>query len=112
MTESVLMPAFTRSLAAFVLAMCCLVPGERAWATQAPIAAYSFDDGTGASLTDASGNFRNGTIVGATWTTGKFGSALSFDGASARVDLPALGTFYKTGFTLEAWVKRASNKTD
>ena len=31
---------------------------------------------------------------------GRFGGAVSFDGVSDRIDLPALGTFYKTGFTL------------
>src|SRR5262245_52191930 len=76
------------------------------------VAAYSFDDGSGATLTDASGNGKNGTIVGASWTTGKFGSALDFNGTSSRVDLPALGTFYKSGFTLEAWVKKNGSKLD
>jgi hypothetical protein len=76
------------------------------------VAGYSFDAGAGTTLADSSGNGNAGTIVGATWTTGKFGSALSFNGTSSRVDLPALGTFYKTGFTLEAWVKKSGNKLD
>jgi hypothetical protein len=76
------------------------------------VAAYSFDDGTGSTLADSSGNGKVGTIANATWTTGKFGSALSFNGTSSRVDLPALGTFYKTGFTLEAWVKKSTAKLD
>src|SRR4051812_42318733 len=68
------------------------------------VAAYSFDDGAGTAASDSSGNGRTGTIAGAAWApAGKFGSALSFDGSSARVDPPALGTFYKTGFTYEAW---------
>jgi chitodextrinase len=81
-------------------------------AGSAPIAAYSFDDGAGTIAGDASGHSRQGTIVGATWATGKFGSALSFNGTSARVDLPDLGRFYKLGFTLEAWVKKTSAKSD
>src|SRR4051794_1591868 len=77
------------------------------------VASYSFDEGTGASAADSSGNARTATIVGATWTAaGKFGSALAFDGNNGRVDLPSLGTFYKNGFTLEAWVKKASAKQD
>ena len=60
----------------------------------------------------SSGNGHNGTISGATWTTGHDGGALSFDGTSASVDLGALGTFYQSGFTLEAWVKKQSAKKD
>src|SRR5689334_12223396 len=77
-----------------------------------PVAAYSFDDGTGTTLADSSGHGRDGTIVSSTWTAGKYGSALSFNGTSSRVTLPALGTFYKTGFTLEAWVKKATAAKD
>jgi chitodextrinase len=105
------MPKSRSLLALAVTALICLVPSARAWATQNPIAAYSFDEGTGTTLGDSSGNARNGSIIGATWTSGKFGSALNFDGTS-RVDLPALGTFYKSGFTLETWIKRASAKND
>ena len=76
------------------------------------IAGYAFDEATGGAATDASGNDRTGTIFGATWTGGRFGSALSFAGSGARVDLPALGTFYDTGFTYEAWVKPRIAKTD
>ena len=81
-------------------------------AGSAPVAAYSFDEGAGTIAGDASGHSRQGTIVGATWATGKFGSGLSFNGTSARVDLPDLGRFYKLGFTLEAWVKKSSPTGD
>jgi len=72
------------------------------------IAAYSFDEGLGATAGDASGNGNTGSVVGGTWVQGKFGSAINLNGTSDHVDLPALGTFYKTGFTFEAWVKKAS----
>ena len=72
------------------------------------VAAYSFDEGIGATAADGSGNGNTGSVVGGTWVPGKYGSAISLNGTSDRVDLPALGTFYKTGFTLEAWVKKAS----
>ena len=70
------------------------------------VAAYSFDDGAGTTLADASGNGHSGTISGATWAAGRTGTALSFNGSSAAVDLGSLGTFYQSGFTLEAWVKK------
>ena len=45
------------------------------------VAAYGFDETTGTTLTDVSGQSNHGSISGATWTTsGKYGSALSFDG--------------------------------
>src|SRR4029453_7029485 len=76
------------------------------------VAAYSFDAGSGTTLADASGKGKNGPMVNAPWGAGNFGSALSFNGTNARVDLPALGTFYKTGFTFEAWVKKSGTKVD
>ena len=79
----------------------------------APVAAYTFDEGQGTSATDASGHGHTGTIVGGSWTqSGRMGGALSLNGTADRVDLPALGTFYKAGFTYEAWVKKASAKSD
>jgi hypothetical protein len=70
------------------------------------VAAYGFNEGTGSTTTDGSGNGHAGTITGATWTTsGKFGAALSFDGAGDWVtvaDAPALDL--TTSMTLEAWV--------
>ena len=45
------------------------------------VAAYGFDEGSGTTVTDASGNGNNGTITNATWSTsGKFGKALQFNG--------------------------------
>ena len=49
---------------------------------------------------------------GTTWTGGRFGGGVSLDGVSDRIDLPALGTFYKTGFTYEAWVRKQTAKKD
>ena len=73
-------------------------------ATAGLVAAYGFNEGSGSSVSDASGNGRTGAISGATWSTqGKFGNALSFDGVNdwVTVDAPPLDL---TGMTLEAWV--------
>jgi hypothetical protein len=75
------------------------------------VAAYGFEEASGASVTDASGRGNVGTITGATRiTTGKFGNALSFNGTSNSVlvpDSPSLRL--TTGMTLEAWVYQAAN---
>ena len=53
------------------------------------VAAYAFDEGSGATAVDASGNGRDGAVAGATWATGRYGGALSFDGTNDYVGLPA-----------------------
>jgi glucose/arabinose dehydrogenase/chitodextrinase len=70
------------------------------------VAAYSFNEGTGTAVADASGTGNNGTISGATWTTaGRYGNALVFNGTSARVTVPDSPSLrLTTGMTLEAWV--------
>jgi PKD repeat protein len=77
------------------------------------VAAYSFDQGSGTSVPDASGNGHTGTISGATWTSaGKYGGALSFDGVNDWVtiaDSDALDL--TTGMTLAAWVFPAAHTT-
>jgi glucose/arabinose dehydrogenase/chitodextrinase len=74
------------------------------------VAAYAFNEGTGTAVSDISGNGNNGTVNAATWSTaGKYGSALSFNGSSARVtinDAPSLRL--TTSMTLEAWVRPSS----
>ena len=80
------------------------------WADPPPpglVAAYAFDEGFGATAVDATGAGSNGVVVGGTWAPGRYGGALSFDGTNDYVGLPALGTFYNSGFTLEAWVQKS-----
>jgi len=78
------------------------------------VAAYDFDAGSGTTLADASGNGNTGTISGATWATaGKFGKALSFNGANAVVNVPSsVALEVTTGVTLEAWVYPTSFNAD
>jgi hypothetical protein len=74
------------------------------------VAAFSFNEGAGTTVADASGTGNNGTISGATWSAqGRFGSALSFNGTSGWVTVPDSATLdLTTRFTIEAWVNPAS----
>jgi hypothetical protein len=78
------------------------------------VAAYSFNEGKGTSVSDSSGNNLTGTISGATWTTsGVYGGALSFNGSNSYVDLGNPAALRLTGsMTLEAWIKAAANPSD
>ena len=70
------------------------------------VAAYSFNEGSGSTVADASGNGNTGTISNATWTTaGKYGNALVFNGTTALVTVnDAASLHLTTAMTLEAWV--------
>ena len=70
------------------------------------VAAYGFEEASGTSVIDSSGNGNGGTISGATWTTaGRFGEALSFNGSGAIVTINNSESLSFTGgMTLEAWV--------
>src|SRR3989344_8523640 len=47
---------------------------------------WTFDEGSGTTANDSSGNNNTGTLInGSTWTTGKIGGALSFDGTNDYV---------------------------
>ncbi len=70
------------------------------------VASYSFEEGTGSTTSDASGNNNTGTLSNATWTTsGKSGKALSFNGTNSIVNIPdATSLNLTSAMTLEAWV--------
>src|SRR5262249_48195241 len=70
------------------------------------VAAYSFDAGAGATVSDLSGNGNNGTLTDTTWTgAGKYGSALVFNGLSSVVTVSDSNSLHlSTGMTLEAWI--------
>jgi fibronectin type 3 domain-containing protein len=71
------------------------------------VAAYAFDEGSGTTTADRSGNNNTGTLSNTTWSTaGRFGNALFFNGTNARVNVNDSSSLDLTsGMTLEAWVK-------
>ena len=96
--------AFNQSeISAYSNELCGTTPGGT---TTGLVAAYSFEEGSGATVADVSGNINTGAISGATWTTqGKFGRALSFNGSSSWIRVNDSNSLdLTTGMTLEAWV--------
>jgi glucose/arabinose dehydrogenase/chitodextrinase len=82
-----------------------LPPGSPASAAGGLVAAYAFDEGSGTAIADASGNGNNGTLSGAGWTSGRYSYGLTFNGSSARVNVPDSASLdLTTAMTLEAWV--------
>ena len=71
------------------------------------VAAFGFDEASGTTALDASGNGNAGQISGATRVPGgRFGAALSFNGTSNLVSVADAATLDLTnGITLEAWVQ-------
>jgi hypothetical protein len=68
-------------------------------------AAYGFDETAGSTAADTSGRQLHGTVSGATWTTGKFGNGLAFNGVDDMVTVPHSDWLdLTTAMTLEAWV--------
>ena len=72
------------------------------------LVAYSFDEGSGPTAGDSSGNGINVSTASATWTLGKYSNALLFNGNSSYLDLgnpPLLQT--SGSMTWSAWVNSA-----
>ena len=76
-----------------------------------PAGHWKFDEGSGTSVSDASGNGNMGTLLNSPiWTTGVKGTALSFDGVGDYVDMgnsPSVN-ISGTAITVHAWVKGTS----
>ena len=70
-----------------------------------PVILFHFNEGTGSTVNDLSGNNLDGTIYNATWTSD--GNALSFNGTNARVTVPynSAFNFSTESFSIETWIK-------
>lgn len=66
---------------------------------------WKFDEGSGTTTADSSGNGNDGTLVNSpAWATGHNGGGLVFDGVSNYIQLPA-SLPSLSDFTVSAWVK-------
>jgi hypothetical protein len=73
------------------------------------IGVWHFDEGTGTTASDSSGNDYHGTINGATWVDGKISKALDFDGTTDYVRMIGIST-YSQG-TIAFWLYPRSTTT-
>src|SRR6266705_1413999 len=79
-----------------------------------PTAAYGFNEGSGNTTVDSSGDGNMGTLSGPTWTTaGRYGNALSFNGTSAYVEAANSNSLDPgTAATFSAWVYMLAANSD
>lgn len=72
---------------------------------------WKMDNGSGTSATDSSTNGNNGTLTsGPTWTTGKIGSAVNFDGVNDVIKIsPNSAINNLANITISAWIAPGIN---
>lgn len=79
---------------------------DKALNTTGLVGEWKFDEGSDTIAHDSSGNGNDGTIHTATWTAGREGTALHFNGNDSWVEIP--NSPLLTGMsqiTLEAWIQ-------
>ena len=68
------------------------------------VAWWTFDDGSGTTAVDSSGNGNDGTLIGgATWVDGQLGDAIQFNGTDSYVAAAHI-PFDNRSFTITMWV--------
>ncbi|HPT66162.1 MAG TPA: DUF2341 domain-containing protein, partial [Candidatus Woesebacteria bacterium] len=85
------------------------IPGDTSYCAS-PVAEYNFEENTGTVAKDTSGNNNNGTISGATWTTGQNnkGAGLNFI-ANQYINISTLSpTINNKYLTIEGWINFSS----
>ena len=74
------------------------------------VAHWKFDEGSGSTAYDSSGNDIHGTIYGATWTNGISEDALSFDGVNDYIDFGSSTLNNVPYLSIEFWMKYRTNE--
>jgi hypothetical protein len=95
-------------LIAFAMVICLIPIVVSAGIDEGLVAYWPLDEGAGDTTSDVSGNGSDGTLNGGpTWTEGKLGGALDFDGNDDYVDCgnPTILDFSTNDFTISAWAK-------
>jgi len=69
------------------------------------VGVWLFDEGSGESVRDETGNADTGNVINANWVDGKFGKALSFEGVGdSYVAVPHNDSMNQETFTVAAWI--------
>jgi GH43 family beta-xylosidase len=77
-----------------------------------PVVWYKFDETSGTTAADSSGNGKNATLVnGPTWVAGKSANAVNLDGTNDYVSMPSGVVSSLNDFTIATWVKLDTIKT-
>jgi alpha-tubulin suppressor-like RCC1 family protein len=67
---------------------------------------WGFEEGNGVTTADSSGNGNTGTLLGPSWSGGRYGSGLTFDGVDDRIRIADAETLdATTAVSIAAWVK-------
>jgi len=75
------------------------------------VAYYKFDENSGTSVYDSSGNNHTGSFIGTTkptWQTGKYKSGIGFSGVNDSISLPYQPNF-RNAFSVSVWFKRTTD---
>jgi hypothetical protein len=75
------------------------------------VAFYPFDEASGTTSVDASGNGHTATMVGATFASGLHGNAATLNGNSQYVSLPSGIVSGLSSVTIAAWVRLVMSPT-
>lgn len=84
-------------------------------AATGPVGYWKFDEGSGGTANDSSGNFNSGILTGGptgppTWSSGRVNSALSFDGVDDYVQVGNRSSLIvSTALTMSAWIMPTVN---
>jgi hypothetical protein len=100
------LPMETIQMKNLIFVWFCLILAISANAAEPNLVAHwKFDEGSGGTAYDSAGD-NDGTIYGATWTTGQIDGALDFDGSNDYVDVAdsASLSFTNPGLTITARV--------
>ena len=75
------------------------------------IAHWAFDEGSGTTVSDSSGNGYHATVTGGTWVDGVNGAAMDFNGTTDVVTLPSEAfNSISTGIGIALWVYGSSQQ--
>lgn len=74
-----------------------------------PVAYWNFDENTGTTIYDRSGNANNAALTnGPTYAPGKFGGSLKFDGSDDTMTISDATSLKPSYITIQGWIKRSA----